>query len=126
MACNEACKLVLSVDSSPATHTTLSIVTDAGVVTSIAVASKLPAGGVNASVVVQSTSVVGLSVGLGVGSGVGSGVTSGVGLKVGLVVDMVGLVIGLVVGFDVGLVVGFDDGLVVGLDEGLDVGALGD
>ena len=108
MACNEAFTLVSSVASSPTTQATLSIVTDAGVITSIAVASKLPAGGVNALVVIQSTSVVRLSVGLGVGSGVGSGVTSEVGFEVGLVVDLIGLVVGLDVGFGVGLVVGLD------------------
>ena len=89
MACNEACTLVFSVASSPTTQVTLSIVTDAGVITSIAVASKLPAGGVNALVVIQSTSVVGLAsrvigrVGSGVWSGVRSDVGSGVEGRVG-------------------------------------------
>ena len=101
MACNEACTLVFSVASSPTTQVTLSIVTDAGVITSIAVASELPAGFVNAAVAVPSSSVIGLPD--GADDVVGLPVGAGVGLPVGLPVS--GSVVGLPVGDASGLVV---------------------
>lgn len=101
LACNTVCTLVVSVDSFPASHVTPSILTDAGVITSIAVASELPAGFVNASLAVASSSVIGLPD--GADDVVGLPVGAGVGLPVGLPVS--GSVVGLPVGDASGLVV---------------------